>query len=410
MDNPHRYNVVGKICFSLAALLLWTASPSNAQQNQGYQTSVQPDLWFNSVDGVRVGAQLNGWQEGATLRGSHRLNAAAWLGLWFPSLPISYHIRFTEPVLALSERESEFHIRLLSMVREGYQKHGAGLSKRWQAGEEYRNFLEIGGNYHVAQRFDHTYLLDHELWSNEWLGLFSGTIEYRYPGERGQFFFQFESQFHTLEQPFHATSIELVQRLELGGGWAFRARIFGGVTGNNARPEYLYQVSSGALVQTIEQPLMRSRGTIPPGWIRGGWIHRSGGPNMRGYSDLDRTALNRGEPRLFRQAGSLNLELDLPNPIQQSIRSMENVNDILSFRSYLFYGVAEMNKGLSESSNGRFSEAGAGVALGWNVPDHRGRNRGFVLRYESPLWLSDTQDEPAWKWRHLVGIGAVITF
>lgn len=385
-------------------------SPLYGQQAGGYQTSVQPDLWFNSVDGIRVGAELNGWQEGATLRGSHRLDAAAWLGLWFPSLPVSYRIRYTEPVPALSKRESEFHLRLLSMVREGYQKHGAGLVKRWQHGEEYRRFLEIGGSYHIAQRFDHVYLLDRQLWSNEWMGLFSGMIEYQHPGERGYFFFQIESQIHTLENPFHAASIQVAKRLELGGGWVVRARIFGGIAGRNSRPEYRYQLSSGTPVQAVEHPITRSRGTIPPDWIRGGWVHHSGGPNMRGFTDLDRAALNRGESRLYRQAGSLNLELDLPNPIQQSIESMEELNDILSFRSYLFYGIAEVDKGLLKDTHGLFSEAGAGIALGWIVPDHKGRDRGLVLRYESPFWLSETRDEPAWEWRHLFGIGAVITF
>jgi len=45
-----------------------------------------------------------------------------------------------------------------------------------------------------------------------------------------------------------------------------------------------------------------------------------------------------------------------------------------------------------------------------NIPDYLGKPRGFVLRYDIPFWLSDPDSGDSFKFRSLIGFGAVLSF
>ncbi len=46
--------------------------------------------------------------------------------------------------------------------------------------------------------------------------------------------------------------------------------------------------------------------------------------------------------------------------------------------------------------------------LSINIPDYLGKNRGLMLRYDLPLWLSHPGNEANFKFRNVIGLGAVI--
>jgi hypothetical protein len=56
------------------------------------------------------------------------------------------------------------------------------------------------------------------------------------------------------------------------------------------------------------------------------------------------------------------------------------------------------------------SDLGIGLQFSLNIPDYLGKDRGFALRYEIPFWLSDPSlGEKSFKFRNLIGIGAIIS-
>ena len=64
-------------------------------QAQTYQFSPYPDLWYNDIDGIRIGARLLGEVEGTFNDGPHRLDAGLWVGSKIPSNPVSYYFSIT---------------------------------------------------------------------------------------------------------------------------------------------------------------------------------------------------------------------------------------------------------------------------------------------------------------------------
>jgi len=391
-------------------LLLFSVEPMAAQQNSAYETRLKPDLWYNSVDGIRAGARFQGRRYSPGHQETHRFDAGVWLGLWFPSLPVSYQVVYRRAVVRFSEPEQALNLHLASMIREGYQRHGVKVSKRWQPGDDFRSFLEISTGYHLARRFDDSYLLYRELWGDMWQGNLSANIEWQRLLQTGLFRLHIQTLYNTLETPFQVSSISTSKQIRLGAGWEVRGRIYGAAASRDSEPEYLFFLGSGAPIEVLSSPIFRSRGTVPPVWVKSGHLHYAAGPNLRGYNHSDIESIRNGELRSFGQVAAVNLELDIPNPLQRSLRQMNMAGEFLTFRSYLFGGGAVTGEASLAGDARQFAEGGAGIALGWNIPGESGRFRGFVIRYESPFWLSNPPFGAEWRWRHLAGIGAVITF
>ena len=116
----------------------------------------------------------------------------------------------------------------------------------------------------------------------------------------------------------------------------------------------------------------------------------------------------------FDFVSSLNVEFEFPNPVN-SLFEGSIVESFVSFRSYIFGDAgtfSRKNYGVHNLSDykDQFADAGIGFQFSVNIPDYLGKDRGFALRYEIPFWLSDpAMDENNFKFRNLIGIGAVIS-
>lgn len=173
--------------------------------------------------------------------------------------------------------------------------------------------------------------------------------------------------------------------------------------------------------------MTRAKGTIPQPWLTSGDLQVAGGANLRGYNSQDIRTFDVDEPFcvncsnaapfLFNSIASINAEFDYYNPINVFLNDLPYVAEFISFRSYLFL---DAGRSLNLHQRDRddffrdkdtlFSNAGAGFSLSLNIPDYLGKQRGFVLRYEIPFWLSDPVEEDSFKWRNLFGFGAVVSF
>jgi hypothetical protein len=159
----------------------------------------------------------------------------------------------------------------------------------------------------------------------------------------------------------------------------------------------------------MDRGLTRARGTIPPNWMEAGNIQVTGGPNLRGYLYQDIQSLNNGGNPLYTSMSSLNLELDYPNPLNKLVNDIPVMGGLINLRSYLFYDVGT-SMGITEIEEGKtLSDAGLGFLFSIDIPDYLGKSRGIAIRYDLPLWLSHPGMENSFKFRNVIGIGAIIS-
>ena len=394
--------------------LLGFAVPASAQNDSpenDYKFTTAPDAWFNSVDGIRVGIRLRGERRGSFKSGPHRLDAGLWLGTFFPEYPISYYISFTEPIPSLSGFNSEGNIRLQSAIRTGYHNHSISFNKRWQPGFEEKNYRELSVSFRGEKRFEDEYVHYPTIWQYEWL--YVAGVDFTLNNSNGLGRYRLNSSTSAnvagTAEPFINTQLDLQQWIPLGNDFAFRGRLFAGASSKETAPEYLFSHSFKPYNAWDELGPTRARGTIPSPWVRQGIIHVEGGANLRGYTNQDIEQLNDGEAPLYTSIGAFNAELQYPNPINRWLKGIPFAG-LLDFRTYFFFD-AGTSLGISELEEDRtLADAGPGFMLNLNIPDYLGKSRGFAIRYEIPLWLSEPKgvDSP-FQFRSLIGIGAVIS-
>ncbi len=401
----------------------------NAQTSR-YEVLPAPDVWYNDVDGILLGVRLKGQVPGTFEDGPHRLEAGFWVGTWLPSLPVSYFITYTEPIEQWSDYGSEANIQLRSSVRTGYHNHGIAFNKRWQQGFDERRFREFGIYNSFEKRFDHEYVPFEPLWSefNSIKQIFSDrsklltslSFELQDDNKLGWYNIEAGTRFQYLNDFFTTFTLRATQRIEFNDYFGLRLRGYAGIASENSAPEYLFSRSTRPAIDWMSNGFTRAKGTIPTRWMNSGNIHVAGGANVRGYNSrdiasfqycvTDESSICVTAPNTFNSVASLNAELDYWNPIAVLFNDIPYASEFLNFRTYLFFDSGTALGVADNDPDGVFSNAGAGFSLSLNIPDYLGKPRGFVLRYEIPFWLSDPGDEDAFKFRHLFGFGAVVSF
>lgn len=385
---------------------------SAAQSDSGsYEILPAPDVWYNSVDGVRVGVRVAGQEPGTFGDGPHRLNAGVWLGTKFPANPVSYYLEFTEPIPSLSDFGSEANVSLETSYRTGFQDHGISFNKRWQPGFDELNYRELSVGFRAEHRFDDDYLLYDQLWQDQWLYIASANLNIHDEGSLGRYVLSLSTDGNVAgsASEFLRSEIAFHQQADLSDNFVLYGRIYSGFATEQTAPEYLFTPSFKPARFWMDSGLTRARGTIPPNWMAHGNIQVTGGPGLRGYNDQDIQALNNGFAPLYTSLSSLNLELDYPNPLDRQIRDIPIIGEFMNLRSYLFFDTGT-SLGLTSFEEERvLSDAGLGFLFSINIPDYLGKQRGLSIRYDLPLWLSNPGTESTFEFRHLIGIGAVIS-
>lgn len=375
---------------------------------ENYELIPAPDLWYNDVDGIRVGVRFKGQVPGTFEDGPHRLDAGLWLGLWFPDLPVSYYLSYTNPISAWSEFGSEANYQAISSIRTGYSIHGIGFNKRWQQGFDERRFRELSIFNSYEKRFDKEYTAFPLLWSGQNKLLTTLTAESQDDNSLGWYNLSVSGGVQYNDDSYGFATITASQRVPLNQSWGLRFRGFLGLASNATAPEYLFSRSTGQAINTLQNGVTRAKGTVPQPWLESGKFQFAGGANLRGYTDADvESFIN--EPLLFRSIAALNTEFDYPNPVGRLFNRVPIVSELLNFRSYLFFD-AGSPMGLGDESTALFADAGAGFSLSLNIPDYHGKDRGFVLRYDIPFWLSEPGIDNSFNYRSLFAFGAVISF
>jgi hypothetical protein len=166
----------------------------------------------------------------------------------------------------------------------------------------------------------------------------------------------------------------------------------------------------------LNNGISRAKGTLNETWLSDGLFSIASGPNLRGYTRHDFEILSNGGIPQYRSIAAFNTEFEFPNFVN---KKLDNTifGDFVELRSYLFGDVGrtfdkENTTNLPMVENPTWvADAGVGLQFSINIPDYLGKDRGVAIRYEVPFWISEPMGtEKHFKFRNLIGIGAVISF
>lgn len=402
--------IIRVTAFIAAVLLLVPVLVFGQQSSKKYEFLPAPDLWYNDVDGLRVGVRIKGQVPGSFDDGPHRLDLGVWLGTKFPDNPVSYYVSFIEPIPSISDFGSEGNIQLHSSIRTEFHRHGISFNKRWQTGFNEQNYKELSIGYRAEDRFDSEYLLYPQLWEEVWLNLAGIDFRIQNANPLGRYSAGISNTINIFgpADSFISTQIEYQQLVPISGNFSVYGRLFAGISSNNTPVQYLFSHSFKPAIGWMENGLTRAKGTIPIAWMEEGIFQVSGGANLRGYLSQDFSGMNNGFAPVYTSMGALNLEFDYPNPLNRAVGGIPVLGSILKLRSYLFFD-SGTSLGFTDREDDRIlSDAGLGFMFSLNIPDYLGKARGIRIRYDIPLWLSNPVSDDHIDYRSVIGIGAVI--
>ena len=400
-------------------------------QDDPYRFMFAPDVWYNNVDGVRLGVRTLGEVEGTFKDGPHRLDAGVWLSTFLPDLPVSYYVSFTEPIPQISNFGNEGSIQLISSIRTGYSHHRIQFNKRWQPGFDEYKYKEVSVYYSTERLFDDEYRPFNKLWQDNWKNLFGISFKMSETLDFGLFeaYADATTNVNETSGAFTVATFEVLQSSELSDQFIWRIRGFAGIGSDNVAPEYRFMASMRPAQYWLNNGLSRSAGTIPQPWMESGSFQIAGGANLRGYSNRDIELLGTLQQSdnnlyfpLYRSFWSLNTEIEFPNPLNTALQNISIIGDLAELRSYLFVdgGMGTGRTLMTGTQNvapqelitepGFIADAGIGLQISFNIPDYLGKDRGIFIRYDVPFWLSDPLPrENSFSYRHVIGLGAVIS-
>ncbi|MEO1022857.1 MAG: hypothetical protein AAFW89_09950 [Bacteroidota bacterium] len=414
-----------RIALLSGLLSLWSTALFSQFEQPTYSVSAAPDAWFNSEDGIRIGVRVLGEMDDAFNSGPHRLDAGAWFSTFLPDLPVSYFVRFTEPIPGFSTPFNEGSIYLQSSVRTGYSQHMLGAKKRIQPGFNEFRYTEIHLSISQEQLIDPVYRPFPALWQQEWKTLVRGSVVSFSENKAGIMRYELNAM-HNLNVAsgsFSTFDVSIEHHKAISTFWGLRTRVFWGLTSSDVAPEHANGVSFRPAAGWLNNGVSRAEGTIPSSWMDAGVFQIAGGANLRGYTERQISAIRseglNPSAGFYESMLAVNFDIDFRNPIGQYVSELPYLGDIIRFRSYLFFDAGWLGDPISGFSTTpattssftdetMLSDAGIGFLLNINIPDYLGKERGFTIRYELPLWLSDPGNESSFKFRQLIGIGAII--
>lgn len=308
-----------------------------------YRSYIRPDIWWNPVDGVKVGVHV----ESDYLYSLHKFDATIWYnthagqydkyvnfkseGYYERYAAINYSLNYTSP---LTRRLPQLQTQINSRFLEGLWYHRAGFN--WLLNEV--NTIQLyGQTMWRPGTYSNDYLVHPLEWSstnkrvNTSLNA-AWTHNYSYKRGAGNYTFSLRAPmfngnksdaFDYAYAQLEAKNVNNLGKLEV------RTRMFGRFgTGNNIPNESALYAAGANPEEMMENKYTRSNGFVPDDW-RGysryetSHFQQGGGLNLRGYAGYFIADERDGEilsGYKGRSGVAANVEIDFDNYIRLSPR------------------------------------------------------------------------------------------
>jgi len=365
-----------------------------------YLISPKPAIWFNNVDGLRLGAGFHGsYLESYNVLGDHTVDFSAYYSLKSPKIPVGYQFSLKEPLRKIGKLA---YFQIESEADAGLAYNGVSFSQTWNKYTGLFRSNRLILKLDAFNLYDHNYLWNSDFWQGKRLSrlrirferscqfphlqnYWSVQLTSNYVDTYDELSFQYVIQAHEFSKiqftwsPSVNFSRDFGLKLRGTAGYGF-----GGAIPTQSQ----FYLTSASPADWIRNPFYRGKGTLPPAWEEDGNIRPIGGGNLRGYQ----SRLLKGGYILFPESIPLtgnrllaaNAELHFPCLLSKIIRKLPGARNFpLQVERYLFFdaGVAGWAEKDAEWNLNHtvLEDAGVGFVA------RRGK---WAFQLDLPLWLS----------------------
>lgn len=285
-----------------AIKIKWDYGFNQGYDRRHYRAYFRPDLWWNSIDGIKLGAHV----EGDYLFTMHRIDASVWWnthllqkddfhkmgGGYSKFAALNYSFNYNSPLLrSMPKLELQINSRFL----DGLMYHRAGFNLTLNSDDQVSLW---GQTMWRPLSYDMNYLLYENEWSstrslpNSSINL-SWKHKYDYFKGNGTYSFGLRApfmagntgaNFNYAYVQLNAVNYNKIAKLQV------RTRLFGRYgTGSNIPSESALFLAGANPEEMMEDKYTRSKGFIPQSWggispYETNHLQQGGGLNLRGYA------------------------------------------------------------------------------------------------------------------------------
>jgi hypothetical protein len=394
-----------------------------------YQLKWRPDIWFNSLDGVKAGVNING---------NYMNRKNVWdLTVWY-NTGLRQLIRYQVKVVGLPEDPLKDHHDPFSYrfnysntigkfltwnfgtkYLDGLFANKIGINKSFNGYDLYANFNSLYRNnitFYKNGVDDKRYLLYPDLWN---LGTWNNFINIGFNKNHNYSFGYATQNLNMRSSAFGSgyqygslsfTRIDNITKGKLD----FRLRSFIQLGSHNFAPESQLMLAGANNEELMESKYTRSVGFVPSKWTGFGaginHFQQGGGLNIRGFAGYKAPVGDTTNQYLLYKGNrgvALNAELDLDRLIKLTPRLTRNW---LHIDIYAFADAGIIaDKPLTGKwffANAFRSDAGIGTAFTIKRWGYLGNIKPFTIRVDFPFLINPTPlNTPYAAYRYVVGIG-----
>ncbi len=388
----------------------------NPLDRRHYILKWRPDVWYNSIDGIKAGLHMNG----NYMNFKHQFRATVWYNTrvarddkYSNNQLVNYTFNYTNNIA------TNLSYTIQSRFLDGLWMHRIGVSK-----VSGKNTYTI---YAKSLYRNSTNNLDYLLYPSSWqTGKYNNTLNieytrnYNYKRGNGQITVGLRNTALASDYNYASAFITAVNDNRLGK-LDFRTRLFAQyMTGTDIAPESRLNVAGANSEQIMDNKYVRSQAFVPTAWLGYGdnvnHFQYGGGLNVRGYAGYALPAsVKNTQVQLYAgmSGAAFNAELDFDRLVKWAPQKLKNYFHI---DAYLFgdagiiqntfkageFGLTEQNTINSDL----LISAGTGCALTIKKWGRLDEPKPLTLRFDVPWVLNTTPfvDGEYLRFRWIVGV------
>ncbi|MCU0442773.1 MAG: M1 family metallopeptidase [Bacteroidia bacterium] len=392
----------------------------DAPDRKHYTLTWRPDIWYNSIDGIKAGLNLSG----NYLNTKDVFRATVWANT---TLLNDYTGKASNPLNATFYYRDfvrkHTYLRYDLRYLDGLIYAVFGVDNERKIGANTNLLTEI---YFKGLRRNGAANLDYLLYPTQWNANESNntlnidmTVSYSYSKGFGEYKQGLRASFLS-DYAYSSIYLQWINQHQLSK-FELRSRFFvQAITGDDIAPESQLFLAGANPEEMMENKFIRSRAFVPTSWLAYGnntnHFHAGGGLNIRGYAGylVPDNVLN---TQVYLYAGnlggSMNIELDFDKFINFKPKKLQKYFHI---DSYLFADAGMIGNTFKQGEFGLTQKrdvnsnimvsAGAGMVFTIKRWLNYDAFKPFALRFDVPLFLNNTPfvDGEYIRYRWILGI------